>query len=199
MPDGLIIAICGESGAGKSTTTTILGEAGFEAYSLSGFLRAEAEARYGKPRRDQVQAHGREMQRRHGNDYYARLLVERTDLMDQRRAVVDGLRNLDELGHLRQVAARHGRSLVLLALALDPNTRFERVRSRGRSGDPAERTRFAEDDARANGGRHGFQDNSGLIAAADWRVENTGNLCDLRAAVEALIRDTATQREAQDS
>lgn len=108
MSDGLIIAVCGDSGAGKSTTTGLLREAGFAPYSLSAFLRDEAEAAIDTPTREQVQSHGKQQQARHGNHYYAQVLVEKTDLMQQRRAVIDGLRNLDELGHLRRLAEENG-------------------------------------------------------------------------------------------
>ncbi|MBW6495358.1 MAG: hypothetical protein K0B16_12550 [Burkholderiaceae bacterium] len=185
MAGGLIIAVCGESGAGKSTTTGLLRDEGFQAYSLSGFLRSEAEEATGKPTRPQVQAHGRAMQARHGNDYYARVLVENTDLLAQDLAVVDGLRNLDELAFLRAQAAARGATLVLLALVLDARTRFERVTGRARAGDSPDMQQFIADDARANGAEGDFQNNLKLIEAADWRILNSGNL----PALQAQIRD----------
>lgn len=152
MSDGLIFAVCGDSGAGKSTTTGLLREEGFAPYSLSAFLREEAEAAYNTPTREQVQGHGKFMQERHGNHYYADVLIRRTDLLDQRRAVIDGLRNLDELEHLRAAAAEKGLRLVLLALVLDTKSRFQRVQGRAREGDPGELEKFRRDDARSNGG-----------------------------------------------
>ena len=137
MSDGLIIAVCGDSGAGKSTTTGLLRDEGFAPYSLSAFLRQEAEAAIDTPTREQVQSHGKNQQERHGNHYYAEVLIAKTDLMAQRRAVIDGLRNLDELDHLRRVARDKGLRLVLLALVLDTESRFQRVQGRARAGDPA--------------------------------------------------------------
>ena len=90
MSDGLIIAVCGDSGAGKSTTTGLLRDEGFAPYSLSAFLRQEAEAAIDTPTREQVQSHGKNQQERHGNHYYAEVLIAKTDLMAQRRAVIDG-------------------------------------------------------------------------------------------------------------
>lgn len=188
MSDGIIIAICGESGAGKSTTTQILKDSGFAAYSLSAFLRAEAEAAYDTPPRERVQAHAQQMQQAHGNAYYATLLAGRTALLDETRAVVDGMRNLDELAYLRDAAAARGRKVVLLALVLDPEARFERVRGRARAGDPDAFEVFKRDDARANAGPGGFQDNAALIAGADMRIENTGDAADLRRAIADAVR-----------
>jgi len=188
MDAGLIIAVCGDSGAGKSTTTGLLRDEGFAPFSLSAFLRDEAEAAIDTPTREQVQSHGKTQQERHGNHHYARVLIEKTDLMEQRRAVIDGLRNLDELAHLRKVAAERGLRLVLLALVLDTESRFERVQGRARAGDPAGLERFRKDDLRANGGDGVFQNNAALIEAADMRIENTGDLATLRGNLRAVLQ-----------
>lgn len=187
MTTVLFIAICGESGAGKSTTTRLLADAGFEAFSLSAILRREAEATHGNPTRAQVQAHGRNMQAAHGNDYYARRLVETTGLMSSTRAVIDGMRNPDEVAFLRDRAAETGAELRLLALVLDAEMRFRRVTGRARAGDPVGMEQFADDDARANGAEGDFQNNRALIEIADWRIENTDDVETLAARLNALI------------
>ncbi|MHA3980846.1 nucleoside/nucleotide kinase family protein [Halovulum sp. GXIMD14794] len=197
MSDGLIIAVCGDSGAGKSTTTGLLRDAGFAPYSLSAFLRSEAEAAFDTPSRAQVQSHGKAQQERHGNHYYADVLLRETDLMQQRRAVIDGLRNLDELAHLRASASEHGLRLVLLALVLDTERRFQRVQGRARAGDPGELDRFRRDDARANGGDGIFQNNAELIASADMRIENTGGLDTLRANLQAVLEQAGAMPAGQ--
>lgn len=192
MSDKLIIAICGDSGAGKSTTTGILCDEGFASYSLSGFLREEAEAAYDTPTRQQVQGHAKAMQAKHGNHYYADVLISKTDLLDQSRSVIDGMRNLDELDYLREAADKKGLRLMLLALVLDTESRFQRVQGRARAGDPGELERFRIDDQRSNGADGIFQNNSALIAAADMRVENTGDVDALRTKLRAVLQQTGT-------
>lgn len=187
MAGGLIIAVCGNSGAGKSTTTEFLREQGFRSYSLSGILRREAELVFGAPTRPQVQNHGRDMQVRHGNSYYADRLIEGTDLLSQDRAVVDGLRNPDELALLRRRAEEKGNRLVLLALVLDPDARFARVQSRARTGDSPDLDQFRTDDARANGAEGAFQNNRLLMEEADVRIENSGDMTNLRKRVEEIV------------
>lgn len=194
MKDALMIAICGESGSGKSTTTKNLIEHGFKPYSLSSFLRDEAEKAFETPTRLQVQRHGKLMQEKHGNDYYARLLDENSDLALQCCAVIDGLRNEDELSYLRRRIAEAGGTLKLLALVLDSETRFERVTSRSRVGDPTALEQFVADDARANGSEGAFQNNQRLIELADWRIENTGDMDDLRRKLGRLVDDWTTAK-----
>lgn len=199
MSDGLIIAVCGDSGAGKSTTTGLLREEGFAPYSLSAFLRDEAEAAIDTPTREQVQSHGKNQQLKHGNHYYAEVLNEKTDLMEQSRAVIDGLRNLDELDYLRKTAEEKGLKLVLLALVLDTESRFHRVQGRARAGDPGELERFRKDDMRSNGADGKFQNNAELIASADVRIENNGNLDALRSNLRAALAQAGAMGERQDS
>ncbi len=192
MADALIIAICGESGAGKSTSTETLKDIGFKSYSLSGFLRKEAEEALGVPTRIQVQQHGKTMQERHGNAYYAQLLDQNSDLFLQSRAVIDGLRNEDELAYLRNRATEAGASLKLLALVVDSDTRFQRVTGRARAGDPTAREQFVADDARANGAEGAFQNNQRLIALADRKIENTGDMENLRKSLLTLVNSWTT-------
>lgn len=187
----MIIALCGESGAGKSTTTTILRNHGFVAFSISGFLRDEALEQHPSATRTEIQHHARATQQACGNDYYARLLLTRTEILNEPRVVIDGLRNTDELETLRSRAAEHGTAVRVLALVLSPTERFRRVNARARNGDPASLDQFLADDARANGAEGNFQDNRALIDAADWRIENTGDLPALKNRVLDLIR-TAT-------
>lgn len=187
MTKGLIVAICGESGAGKSTTTGIVQDLGFRAYSLSGILRTEAEAAYGAPTRADIQSYGQSVQSQFGNDTFARRLVETTDLLDQPRAVVDGMRNRAEVARLREEAAARNIEIRLLALVLDAETRFARVQSRARSGDPTNPEAFRQDDERANDPNGKFQENRALIASADFRIENTGDIAKLRQAIADVI------------
>lgn len=176
MAGSLLVALCGESGAGKSTTTDLLEQEGFRAYSLSGFLREEAEAKFGKPSRAEVQSHGKAMQEEHGNDYFARRLATETNLLSGGDAVIDGMRNLDEVAFIRDAATQAGDRFVLLAAVLETEQRFLRVTSRSRPGDPANLATFIADDARANGAEGRFQNNAALIAAADIRIENDGDI-----------------------
>lgn len=102
--------------------------------------------------------------------------------------VVEGLRNLDEAAYLRRRALEAGSTFRLLALVLDPETRFARGTGRACGGDPADIARFRADDARANGAAGDFQNNGALIEAADWRIENTGDAAALTTKLRVLVQ-----------
>lgn len=82
---------------------------------------------------------------------------------------------------------------------LDTESRFQRVQGRARAGDPAELERFRKDDLRANGADGAFQNNAELIAAADMRIENTGDLDALRRNLHAVLEQSGAMAEGQGS
>ncbi|MEX1056456.1 MAG: hypothetical protein WED11_01890 [Natronospirillum sp.] len=186
----IAIAICGESGAGKTTTTGIIQGLGFRPCSVSGLLRQEAENALESPSRSQVQNYGKEKQVAEGPDYFARRLLSEINPFAYPRTVIDGLRNLAELETLRAGARDAGAHFVLLAMMTPDETRFERVQSRGRGGDPLSLAEFQQDDARAaglEGGDQAFQQNIALINAADVRITNEGSMEDLELHIKDLL------------
>lgn len=189
----IAIAICGESGAGKTTTTGLIRARGFRPCSVSGFLRDEAESVIDSPSRAQIQDYGRRRQEEEGDDYFARRMLTTLSPFNHPRSVIDGLRNLAELQLLRQVAAEANARFVLLALMTPDAVRFERVQSRGRNGDPRTLDEFMAADERARGaGGQNFQQNAALIEAADERIINSGDLDTLNQQIDHLLAKVMT-------
>ena len=185
---GLVLALVGESGAGKTTTTAIIEDMGFAPLALGKYLREMAIAEYGTPERVQVQKLARKMQTIHGDDYYARIALSDPSFLQTRNVIIDGLRNIAELRYTTQAVADTGRKLFLVALMASDETRFSRVVGRGRAGDPLTRERFIEDDARASGSMEdGFQQNGILIGMAQHTIHNTGDMHTLRNQIEEAV------------
>ena len=185
---GLVLALVGESGAGKTTTTAIIEDMGFAPLALGKYLREMAIAEYATPERVQVQKLARKMQTIHGDDYYARIALSDPSFLQTRNVIIDGLRNTAELRYTTQAVADTGRKLFLVALMASDETRFSRVVGRGRAGDPLTRERFIEDDARASGSMEdGFQQNGILIGMAQHTIHNTGDMQTLRNQIEEAV------------
>ena len=185
---GLVLALVGESGAGKTTTTAIIEDMGFAPLALGKYLRKMAIAEYGTPERVQVQKLARKMQNIHGDDYYARIALSDPSFLQTRNVIIDGLRNTAELRYTTQAVADTGRKLFLVALMASDETRFSRVVGRGRAGDPLTRERFIEDDARASGSMEdGFQQNGILIDMAQHTIHNTGDMQTLRNQIKEAV------------
>lgn len=185
---GLVLALVGESGAGKTTSTGIIEDMGFAPLALGKYLRETAIAKYGTPERSQVQNLARETQAIEGDHYYARVALSAPSFRQARDIVIDGLRNVAELEYTIKATADTERKFFLAAIIASDETRFSRVVNRGRAGDPITRERFAEDDARARGDTHdGFQQNGILIDMAQHTIHNTGNLYQLHQQINDTI------------
>ena len=183
-----MIALVGESGAGKSTSSAHLADRGFHLITIAASLRAEATKRFGAPSREQVQQHARETQAVEGNDTYAVKAMAELEGGDHRNVVLDGLRNSEELAYARSLAARLGYAFALIALRVPSETRFDRVVGRARDGDPLSREVFVQADKNAMGeGDKGFQQNGYLMDAANHVICNTGALSTLREKLDLII------------
>lgn len=185
---GLVLALVGESGAGKTTTTAIIEKLGFAPLALGKYLRETAVAKYGIPERVQVQNLARETQAIQGDNYYARVALSDPSFLKTRDVIIDGLRNTAELEYTIKAAADSGRKFFMVAVVASDEIRFSRVVGRGRAGDPLTRERFGEDDARARGSAEdGFQQNGILIGMAQHTVHNTGDIQTLHQQIDEAI------------
>lgn len=189
QPRKLMIALVGESGAGKSTSCAHLAAQGFHLVTIAANLRKEAHDRFGIPTREQVQQHAREVQAEHGNAIYAVKALGEVDMNAVGDIVIDGLRNSEELAYAQGFARDAGYGFTLVALRAPSETRFDRVVGRKRDGDPIRREVFDFADEMALGkGSEGFQQNGYLMDVADHTIKNTGEL----SALTARIDDIAT-------
>lgn len=186
--NGLVLALVGESGAGKTTTTAIIADMGFAPIALAKHLRETAIEQYGKPERSQVQNLARETQALHGDDYYARIALSDPAFLQSKNVIIDGLRNTAELEYTTKAVADSGRKFFLVAVLASDEERFSRVVNRGRAGDPLLLERFQEDDARARGSaENGFQQNGILIEMAEHTLYNTGDMGTLHTRIRETI------------
>jgi dephospho-CoA kinase len=189
----LMIALVGESGAGKSTSSAHLADQGFHLITIAASLRAEASARFGVPSREQVQQHAQETQAAEGNEIYAVKALAKLKDAAQYNVVLDGLRNSEELAYSKTLAAKSGYGFALVALRVPSETRFSRVVDRKRDGDPISREVFDLADMKALGdGDNGFQQNGYLIEVADHLIQNTGDLVALKTRLDAIVEKEST-------
>lgn len=126
----MIIAVSGRNGAGKGELIKCLEGEGFRSLSLSDAIRQVLAERGVQETRGRMIETGRELRAEGGPGVLAERLLA---MMDPGHDwAVDSVRHPAEVEVLRA----SGRPFRLVWVDADEATRFERITSRGRSGDP---------------------------------------------------------------
>jgi dCMP deaminase len=178
----VILGVAGTYGAGKGEVVSYLKARSFYALSLSDVLRDELHARGEGETRERMIALGNELREKGGPAALADRLVAK--LAPDRNYVIDSIRHPAEVAALR----RHARGFKLLWVDADPKLRIERLRSRGRSGDPATLDALREQEGRERGGAGAHaQQLDAVEKLADFRLQNEGALAVLHAGVQRVL------------
>lgn len=176
----LVLCLTGMPGSGKSVVASLAKELGVPVYVMGDVVREEAKLRGLPLTPSNLNKVAKELRREYGEDVIARRLVERIRASSKgsRVVLVDGVRSLQELHVLKEL----GR-VVVIAVHASPRTRFERVRKRGRQGDPRTWEEFCHRDMVEL--EFGVGD---VIALADLMLVNEGSIESLRRSALKLIR-----------
>ncbi|MEE9606730.1 MAG: deaminase [Myxococcota bacterium] len=178
----MILGVSGLNGAGKGEVVRYLEARSFYALSLSDVIRDELRERGLEESREQMIEAGNAIRTAEGPGALARRLVSKLEA--DRNYVIDSIR------HPAEVEVLRGRSdrFRLIWVEADESLRLERLRARGRGGDPA-----TLDELRRLEGRELESDDPAaqqLLAVrelADSRVENGAALEALHQALQRLL------------
>jgi len=178
----VILGISGPYGAGKGEAIAFLRERSFYALSLSDVIRDELRLRGEGETRERMIETGNAMRAAGGPAALAERLL--AQLLPDRNYVVDSIRHPAEVEALR----RAGSGFRLVWVDADEATRVERLRRRGRSGDPG-----TLDELRRLEGRELASDDPAgqqLLAVrelADFHVRNDGDLPALHRVLQGVL------------
>jgi dCMP deaminase len=144
-------------------------------------IREEVKKRGLETTRDQLIATGRELRAHYGTGYLAERVLER--LEPGINYVVDSFRHEDEVSVFRKASDFH-----LLAVRATPEIRFERIRSRGREGDPQTLEEFLRiEQAESTSLQAEGQNLTATEAVADYTLDNDGTTAEFHAKLAELI------------
>jgi dephospho-CoA kinase len=122
---------------------------------------------------------GRELRRGGGAGVLAEMLLE---ILDGEDAVVDSIRTPAEVEALRSRG-----DFVLIEVRADEESRWQRMTSRGRSGDPTEKGAFlSQEAAEAKSEDEAGQALDATAAMADITIQNDGSIEDLEGKLEGI-------------
>ena len=150
-------------GSGKSTIVSALKARGLEALNLGDGVRAEAKRRNIEPIGDNLGKLMLELREKNGPGAIADLLTEPIKNSQSKIIIIDGVRSTAEIEVLINVG-----SVKLLSIEAAADTRYNFLRSRGRSDDPETREKFEERDNRELGVGIGES-----ISIADETISNS--------------------------
>jgi len=178
----MIIGLSGRNGAGKGEVLAYLQSRSFYAHSLSDVIRGELARQGLEETRERMIETGNALRRQHGPGGLALLLADQ--LAPDRNYVIDSIRHPAEVEVLR---ARTNR-FQLVWVDADENVRLERIRARGRGGDPTTLAELRELEGRELGSDDPTtQQLAALEPLADATLHNDGTLAELHAEVQALL------------
>ncbi len=181
----MIIGVSGPNGAGKGELVAYLSERSFYVHSLSDVIREELARRGESESRERMIELGRELRARGGPGALAETLGER--LLPDRNYAIDSIRHPAEVEALRD---RHP-DFKLVWVDAPIETRFERMRARGRPGDPETLEQMRDLEARELGSADSAaQQLDAVRSLADFVIENAGALAALHEAIHRLFRES---------
>jgi dephospho-CoA kinase len=128
------------------------------------------ENKLGNLDRENLQKVGNELRTQHGGDYLVRLAFEK----NHENIIMSGLRTLDEVETFKSLGGK------VIAVIATPERRYELVQIRKRVGDDVTFAEWhAKEMSEYSNNDHAKQNIEGVIALADYIIENTGTLGEL--------------------
>ena len=181
--DMLAIGLTGPIGAGKDAVSEYLKEEhNFEAFSCGDAIREIAREEGLEPNRENLGMIGKERRQEEGKGFLGKKAAEMAKKDSSETLVINGIRNPEEVEELRKKLEN---SFVLVYVHADEEIRFERLKERGRPGDPETFPKFKEQDKKEKE-RFNMEE---TFSMADRKLSNEGTLEDLYRRTDKLLSE----------
>ena len=174
-----MIAFVGMPASGKSEAASISRLSGIPVINMGDIVREETARRGLSPTGENIGGTGTALRQEEGMDAIAKRCVSRIAGLDSPVAVIDGIRNIDEVNYFK---SQFGSDFKLIAIHSPFEVRFERVKKRARSDDTVNIDELKRRDEREKGW--------GLdraIENADIVIMNTGSIEKFQKQIKDLL------------
>ena len=178
-----VIVIVGMPGSGKAMASRVAQDLGYPVLVCGDVIREEAKRRGLPPTPENIGTLMLKIREEEGRAVVASRLIPRIQAQTSNVVVVEGARNIEEIDELR----KHY-DVRTLAINASPQTRFARLKSRGRSDDPKSWNDFIVRDQREID--VGI---SKIIAAADRTIVNEGSIQEFKHSVNKLLKEMSSK------
>ncbi len=180
----MIIGITGTDGAGKGTVVEyLIQKKGFTHFSARAFLVEELQkAGNQNSVRNDMRLMGNKLRAEHGDEFLAKLALEKIKATGIENAVIESLRAVAEAEYIKQ----HGG--ILLAVDADVHLRFKRVQARRSESDKVDFATFvAQEELEKNDPDPNGMQKARVMEMADYTVTNNGSVEELHTQVEEFL------------
>jgi predicted RNA binding protein with dsRBD fold (UPF0201 family)/dephospho-CoA kinase len=182
----LVIGFLGFPGSGKSEATSIAVAKGFLPVVMGDAVRSLMREQGIELSEKNVGITANQLREKHGMDAIAKMCIPTVRSLSPQNVVIDGLRGIAEVAAFYKELTN---DFIVIAISARSETRFQRVRARGRPDDASSLEQFKEKDERELA--WGLD---AALAAANYCVQNDGRLNEFKTAVsdllERLVRTT---------
>jgi dephospho-CoA kinase len=174
--------LTGRNASGKTTVVDWLVDNGYVSTSCSDSIRAHLRAEGKDINRDNLIAGGRELRAAHGPAILAIMLRDANE--GAPNLVIDSIRTPAEVSALRERP-----DFRLIEVRASREVRWQRLKSRGRDGDPTDWDTFvAQEESELIASDESGQALDATAALADIVIMNEGDSASLQASLEMLLR-----------
>ena len=134
MTAHIVIGLVGDIGAGKGTVADYLEvKYKFHKHTVSDYIRSEARKRHIHPTRENLEKLSERLRARHGKDYFIRKVIQKVEKDGDEKVCIDGIRLSSDVKLVKNFFKPRVKIIFVTAPA---RIRFERMKKRGRPGDP---------------------------------------------------------------
>ena len=177
MTSKTLIAIVGLPASGKSTAIEAVKEIA-PIVTMGDIIRAEVLHRSLDPNPENLGTIAKELRKEHGNDIVAKRCIEKINELDDSVVLIDGIRSSAEV----ELFQEHW-SLYVIAITCSNETRFNRIKARGRSDDATDMALIRKRDFREL--QFGLGE---VIERAEYNIVNEKDIESLKKKVTNLVK-----------
>ena len=179
-----IIGLTGRNASGKGTVASFLMKSSFVYHSLSDTLRAELKSKNLEESRENLIKIGNVLRKEGGPGILADLMVPNLNSLENH--IIDSIRNPFEVNSLKREYSNH--KFTLIAVGASPETRYERLKQRNRSGDSSSWEQFlVQEKVEESSTDPNKQQLLATIKEADFYIDNSGTILKLENNINEII------------
>ena len=173
-----LIIITGMPGAGKSEIANAFSDVDVPIVVMGDVVREEAKKRGLDPNPDNTKRIMLELREKDGMGAIAKRCIKKILEIGSDSIVIEGCRSIDEL----DVFDDYADEVVIVGVHSSPETRFKRLKDRGRPDAPIDKTQFRERDLRELSVGLG-----NVIALSSLMIVNEGSLEELQREAKRIV------------